>query len=84
MLTPKKHHKKTSSIAFVRPIQGRGIGGVLFLDDPSICPGNNMNKNHIVETMLLLVFLAYDNHLDDLTCEQSCSSLTDLCSREIG
>jgi hypothetical protein len=49
-LTPKNNHEHAFRVAFVGPIEGRWICGILLLHDPAINPGRDVKHDNIIET----------------------------------
>lgn len=53
-LTPKQDNEESFNEAFVGPIKGWWVLGVLFLDNPAVHPGNDVDDDHVEEAVALI------------------------------
>jgi hypothetical protein len=77
-LTPKQDNKESLNEAFVGPIKGWWVLGVLFLDDPAVHPGNDVDDDH-VEKAAALVRLGSES---DSKCGDSVPVLNSVSDRK--
>lgn len=51
-LTPKQDNEESFNEAFVGPIKGWWVLGVLFLDNPAVHPGSDVDGDHVEEAVI--------------------------------